>query len=353
MKMPDICLKNVKITAISTVVPRQELCLSDDKTLYDGNEKQLRRVMKSSGFDKRRVTDKNTTTADLCQKAAEVLFKEHAVNPKSINAVIFITQTPDYHMPATACLLAHKLGLSTDIAAFDVNQGCAGFTYGLWIGGSLVNKECSKILLLIGDTPSKYTDMFKDGAAPIFGDAGTATILEYDENSDPMFFNIGTDGSNFDAILAKNGGFRNPPTKDLFHPDDTFAYNAKMDGMRVMEFTLDRVPTSISNVLKYANVDKSDIDWFVMHQANKIILTNVAINADLDLKKVPTETLSKYGNQSSASIPCALCDQLRHKLINEKHKLLLSGFGIGLCWVSCIITLNKIYCSNVNIYEEI
>lgn len=350
--MPQLFINNVKIAAISTVVPSHELRLADDKNLYGGNEKQLHRVIKSSGFDKRREVASTITTSDLCQKAAEVLFKEYSVKREEISALIFITQTPDYFMPATACLLADKLKLSNNVAAFDVNQGCAGFTYGLWIGGSLLNKNCSKVLLLIGDTPSKYTDMFKDGSAPIFGDAGTATLLEYDEDSEPIYFDIGTDGSNYDAIIAENGGFRNPPTPSHFYKDKKFAYNAKMDGMRVMEFTINQVPNSILKVLQNAHLDQSEIDWFVMHQANKIILTNIVTCIDLDIEKVPMETLSVYGNQSSASIPCTLCYQLRDKL-QGKHKVLFSGFGIGLCWVSCVAILDNIYCSKVYNYEEI
>lgn len=350
--MPNVCVNHVKIKAVSCVVPENEMCLSDDKTLYNGNEKQLKRVIKSSGFSKRRITDSNTTTADLCQKAAEILLTETQEDRSSIGAVIFVTQTPDYPMPATSCLLAYKLGLTNEIAAFDVNQGCAGFVYALWIGSSLISKECRKVLLLVGDTPSKYTDMFRDGSAPIFGDAGTATLLEYDETAEPLFFNMGTDGSHFDAIISENGGFRNPPTKEKFYDDGSFQYKAKMDGMKVMEFTLNQVPESIRKVLKFANVSPSDIDWFVLHQANKIILKNVALAADLDIDKVPMETLSKFGNQSSASIPCCLCDQLSAQLKTGKHKLVFSGFGIGLSWMSCVATLDKISCSTVHTFEE-
>ena len=194
--------------------------------------------------------------------------------------------------------------------------------------------------------------MFKDGSAPIFGDAGTATLLEYDENADPMYFNIGTDGSNFDAIIAENGGFRNPPTQNECYENGTFSYAAKMDGARVMEFTLKQIPVSIAKVLEASGTDKSEIDWFVMHQANKIILENVAIAADLEMSKVPMETLSKYGNQSSASIPCAICDCLKDDLATGSHKLLLSGFGIGLSWVSCVVKATNLYCSSVHTYKE-
>ena len=345
--MPNVTVLNSKVSAIVTVVPNKELCLEDDKSLYGGNKKQLQRVIKSSGFFKRRICDKTTTTADLCQKAAEILFSDYYDEREDIKAIIFISQTPDYPMPATACLLSYKLRLSNSVAAFDVNQGCAGYVYGLWIASSLLSKECNKILLLVGDTPSKYTDMFYNGSAPIFGDAGSATLLEYCEKADPIYFNIGTDGSNFDAIISKNGGFRNPPSLDKFYPNGEFCYNAKMDGMRVMEFTLDKVPNSIDNLLEYAHVKKSEIDYFVFHQANKIILKNISINANLDISKIPMNTLSKYGNQSSASIPCVLSDCFNSGLRSQTMKFLLSGFGIGLCWCSCILTLKNVFCSSV------
>lgn len=350
--MPNVTIHNSKISAIVSVVPKKELCLEDDVNLYGGNKKQLRRVIKSSGFYKRRVSNVFTTTADLCQKAAEYLFSEYSDNRKDIKAIIFISQTPDYLMPATACLLSYKLGLPHSVAAFDINQGCAGYVYGLWIGSSLLNRECNKILLLVGDTPSKYTDMFNNGSAPIFGDAGSATLLEYDEKAEPIYFNIGTDGSNFDAIIAQNGGFRNPPSKDKFYSNGEFCYLAKMDGMRVMEFTLNRIPSSIDDLIKYAKINKTDIDWFIFHQANKIILKNIAINSELDMSRVPMSTLSKYGNQSSASIPCVLCDCFNTALSNQVNRLLLSGFGIGLCWCSCILTLKNIFCSSVITLEE-
>jgi len=336
-------INNVKISAISTVVPKRELCLLDDKTLYDGNEKQLEKVMLYSGFNKRRVADKNATTSDLCFEAAQIMFSQNNIKPDSIDALIFVTQTPDYYMPATACILQHKLGISQDCAAFDINQGCAGYTYGLWIASMLANHGCKRVLLLVGDTGSKYTDMFRNNSAPIFGDAGSATLIEYDKNASSMFFNIGTDGSEFEVIMSKNGGFRNPPSKDMFYKDASFKYEAQMDGIKVMEFAVDKVPLSINEVLSFSMVDKKEIDYFVMHQANKLILENIADELDIALEKMPMETLSKYGNQSSASIPCVICDSLKEAVSNKKLKLLLSGFGIGLSWVNCVLDIDNIY----------
>lgn len=343
---------NVKISGISTVVPKRELCLLEDKTLYNGNEKKLKRVMQSSGFSKRRVAKSDVTASDLCHAAAKNLFHDMEIDPLSIDAVIFVTQTPDYQMPATACILQHRLGVSQNSAAFDVNQGCAGYTYGLWIASMAANSGCKRVLLLVGDTSSKYSDMFKEHAsAPIFGDAGSATLLEYDEDADPMYFDIGTDGANYDAIISKNGGFRNPPTQDMFYEDGSFQYKAHMDGMRVMEFTLNHIPKSIDSVLDHGKVEKESIDYFVMHQANKLILQNIAMNADIPEHKMPIGTLSKYGNQSCTSIPSAICDALSEEIQQKDLSLLLCGFGIGLSWVSTVLKTHKIYCSGIREYE--
>lgn len=341
-------IKNVVLTGISVVVPPNEVSLLDDPTLYGGDEKQLKRVMKSSGFHTRRVIEDGKTASDLCEAAARHLFKDMNVDPKEIDALIFLSQTPDYHMPATACILQHKLGIKQESAAFDVNQGCAGYGYGLWLASMIANSGCKKVLLLVGDTSSKYTDMFKEhNSAPVFGDAGSATLIEYKENADPIYFDIGTDGSQFEAIMAQIGGFRNPPKPDMFYEDGSFKYKAQMDGLKVMEFTLSRVPESINSVLEGSGTSKDEIDYFVLHQANKFILQNIADNADIPLEKMPMETLSKYGNQSCTSIPGAICDALKDEVSTKKLKLCLSGFGIGLSWVSIVINTDKIYCSGI------
>lgn len=235
--MPNIKINNVSIKGISTVVPKTEKRLEDDETLYEGNKKRLKRVMASTGFCCRRVADKNTTSSDLCARAAENLFNNMKYKKEEIQALVFVTQTPDYYMPATASMMQDRLKLSQDVAAFDVNQGCAAYVYGLWIASSLIAGGLKKVLLLVGDTSSKYTDMFKDGSAPIFGDAGSATILEYDDNAKPIYFNIGTDGSGYDVIITKNGGFRNPVSKEKFYDNGEFMYESHMDGAKVMEFT--------------------------------------------------------------------------------------------------------------------
>lgn len=349
--MATFTVPHIKIEAISSAVPEKEARLTNDPTLYGGNEKQLKRVMKSSGFDKRRLADDKTTTADLCVAAAQTLFDAHIITPEEPDALIFVSQTPDYQIPATSCILQKRLDLREDIAVFDINHGCSGYVYGLYLAASLINSGCKTVLLLVGDTVSKFTDMFKNGSAPIFGDAGTATVVRYDENAVPMFFDIGTDGGGADAIMAKNGGFRNPPKPEMFYEDGTFKYDSVMDGMRIMQFTLDKVPASIEKLLTFAGKNKEDVSSFVLHQANKLILQNIAMSLDIPFEKMPMETLSKYGNQSSASIPTAVCDVLREQVEKTRADYVFCGFGIGLTWASCFLKLDHIFCPEIKIYK--
>ena len=349
--MASFKIPHVRVSAIASVVPEKELCLTDDPTLYDGNVKQLKRVMKSSGFDKRRVTDDKTTTADLCCEAARTLFDAKVITPETPDALIFVSQTPDYQIPATSCVLQKRLGLREDVVVFDVNHGCSGYVYGLYLAANLINTGRRTVLLLVGDTVSKFTDMFRGGSAPIFGDAGTATVVQYDESAAPVFFDIGTDGNGADAIMAKNGGFRNPPKPDMFYDDGTFKFDSVMDGARIMQFTLHKVPEAIEKLLAFAGKKKDDVDSFVLHQANRLILQNVALSLDIPFEKMPMETLSKYGKQSSASIPTAVCDVLREQIGQSGLECVFCGFGIGLTWASCLLKLEHVFCPEIKIYK--
>ena len=310
-------------------------------------KRSLKKTMMFSGFSTKRVADMNTTSADLCVNAAEVLFEEMNYDKNKVDAIVYVTETPDYIMPATSCVIHNRLGLKRECAVFDVNQGCAGYTYGLWIAGMMLNANCSSVLLLVGDTLSKISDFFSDKSLPLFGDGGSATLLEHSEDSKPIYFDIGTDSSNYDVIMAKNGGFRNIPHKDDYYEDGKYKYLANMDGKKVFDFVLREISPSITNILDYANINKNEVDYFVLHQANKFILENVARQLGIEMEKMPVQTITDYGNQSCTSIPSAICHTLFEEVSTQKLNLLLCGFGIGLSWVSTIVTIDSIYCSGV------
>lgn len=347
-------IQNVKISAIATCVPERQVDIFNNKNIYNGNLKKLNRVVKETGFHKRHILEENSnlTAGDLCKFAALELFKKN-INKEEIDAIIVVTQFPDYFGPATACVLHGELGLKEDCLAFDINQGCTGYIYGLLVASKLVDENCKKVLLLVGDTPTKthgsQLDVSDD--APIFGDGGSATILAYDTNADDMIFDIGTKGEDYDAIIGKNGAFRNPPSISMFDKNGKFDYGQEMDGLKVFDFTMNIAPKSITKVLEFASKTDNDIDYLIFHQANKMIMQNLAVSAGVNIDKVLVDTLSEYGNLSCASIPSVICDEFE-KFNNKTTNVILSGFGIGLSWGSVLFKLDKPNVLPIILYKE-
>ena len=344
-------LHNVQLTGISVVVPKQEFTLLNDKNLYDGNETKIKRVIESSGFLKRRVAPKEVLASDLCFQAAQDLISKLKIDKNSIDGLLFIGYTPDYLMPATSYVLHHRLGLSQNCIVMDIPQACSGYVLGLYQAGMLLNNGCKRVLLLVGDTFSKFSDMFINHSAPVFGDAGSATLIDFDSHAKDMYFNIQSDGNGYDALICRNGGFRNIPTKDFFYENGHFKYNAKMEGGRIFDFAINKVYPNILENLEFAHKSVTDIDYFILHQANKMILKNISLKLNIPIEKVPMDTLTQYGNQCGASIPATVSHSLSHVIGNRPFQVVFSGFGVGLSWASAIFELDPIYCSKITNYK--
>lgn len=349
--MPYSKFDNLKLIGISSVVPKRELSLENDTEIYGGDKNKIERVIKSSGFLKRRVADPDVMASDLCYEAANDLIKNLSLNKNKIDAILFVGYTKDYIMPATAYSLHKRLGLSRDCIVLDIPQACSGYIIGLHQAAMLLNSCCNNVLLLVGDCFSKFHDLFRNKTAPIFGDAGSATFLVKEKMNDPTYINIFSDGAGFESFTCKNGGFRHPPQKDLFYDDGLFKYEAQMLGKEIFDFTVKEVATSILSILKLASYDKEDINFYIMHQANKVILQTIATQIGILSSKIPMRTITEFGNQCGASIPCTLSNELSEQLSKSKLKLCLSGFGVGLSWGNAIITTDMIYCSNILEYQ--
>ncbi len=357
--------RHAKINGISAVVPQNEIRLQDELQFFGGDIKKAQRVTKMVGIDRRRVAEAGILPSDLCQQAAENLFEGLGLDPAAVDALIFVAQRADYIMPATACILQHKLGLPKTCAAFDVNQGCAGYVYGLWLAFSLVEaRAASRVLLLSGDSLARLTDQDNRIVTPIFGDCGTATLIEYCQEDTPSWFMLGTDGSGAETIMIPAGGGRLPlpDTPEEYAPYCERLYDAGgtpwrlnrpyMDGGAVFDFTLNMVPEHILELLRFSGKGADNLDWLVLHQANRQIMQALANKVGFPPEKVPMETFSKYGNLASASIPAAICDALAVELGGSQRQLLLSGFGIGLSWASAILTTDHIWCSGMRDYKK-
>ena len=347
-------VNNVKIVGFSATVPKYEESNWDYDALSASEQKLL---IKTTGIEKRRIAQNGTTTSDLCFHSAKELILKLGWKPQEIELLIFVSQSPDYYLPATSIILQDRLNLPKTTIAFDINLGCSGFIYGLSVISSLISTtKIKKALLFSGDVSSFSVNKNDKSTYPLFGDAATVTALEYDIKGDTLFFNLQSDGSGYEAIIIPDGGLRNPLNDESFVEYQVekgirrSRRNLKLEGMDIFNFSLREVATNINDLLEYANEDKANYNYFVMHQANKLMNESIRKKLNIDKEKVPY-SIDKYGNTSSASIPLTIVSELRSQLNKGTNKLILSGFGVGLSWASALITTKNLICTEVLEYE--
>lgn len=300
-------------------------------------------VVKMTGVQTRYWVEDGVTTSDLCEKAANELIDKLGWDRTTIDAIVFVSQTPDYRLPATSCILQSRLGLRTGIIAFDVPLGCSGYPYGLWLASMMVqSRAASRVLLLVGDTSSIMNDPDDRSTVLLFGDAGTATAIESSEAGDKLTFVLGTDGAGAEHLIVPKGAFRSCAQHPKFaqYPADTLY----MDGGEVFNFTLKAVPALIRDTVEAAGTTVEDYDAFVLHQANAFMIRHLAKKAKLDPAKVPIN-IDRFGNTSSATIPLVLTTDLADPLRSNAMRLGLFGFGVGLSWASASLSIGPLACA--------
>ncbi|MBA3462681.1 MAG: ketoacyl-ACP synthase III [Deltaproteobacteria bacterium] len=344
--MASLRIEGVQIVGIVNAVPDRIRTQEDDAARFGVEEMQ--RVVKNTGVTRRSVAD-YLCTSDLCYAAATRLLEVTGWAKDSIDAVILVTQTPDYPSPATACLLQHRLGLAPSVAAFDINLGCSGYTYGLWVVASLLAAgKLKRALLLAGDVVSRAAAPTDRAVVPLFGDAGSATALECRADAPPMVFEMGTNGSGGIHLHTLAGAAKHPIREiDLLErkrKDGVVRSNQHtyMNGAEVLTFAMVGVPPMIEALRTAAGWTPADIDYYVFHQASRFMLKNIG----RILRISPTGKqlvigLEGYGNTSSASIPLAMNDQLT-ELTTTRRKIVMAGFGIGWSWCAVAIEMMPI-----------
>jgi len=341
--MATIKFSNVGISAISACVPKT---IVDNKTLIDIlPEEEMLKTIENIGIKEKRFADKDVCSSDLCFKAAEQLLMENDIDRNSIGALIFLSQTPDYKIPATAPILQHRLGLPKTTLCFDMNLACSGYVYALstaFAYASLLG--VNRALLLVGETFSKITSPLDKVNAPLYGDAGTATLIEKGDFADAHFI-LCSDGSGKDAVIIPAGEFRNPTTaenlKEVEMEDGNIrsGHQIFMDGMDVFNFALSVVPKSIKEIMNTTQMILGDVDYIVFHQANKFMTDFFAKKLKYPLDKVPY-CIDRYGNTSAASIPLTIVSELTTADLKGK-KVILCGFGAGLSWATALVEFNN------------
>jgi 3-oxoacyl-[acyl-carrier-protein] synthase-3 len=295
-------------------------------------------IYRKTGIRVRHIAAPNETASDLGVAAAERLLAEHDVDRKSIDFLLFCTQSPDYVLPTTACLMQDRLGLPTSAGALDFNLGCSGFVYGLAMADGLIRAgSARRVLLVTAETYSKYIDQTDRSLRTIFGDGAAATLIEASEEPAVGGFSFGTDGRGGDSLLVTAGGARAEderlkPRKRQRWPSTLF-----MDGPELVRFTLEVVPPLVERLLKGAKWGRENVDYFLMHQATTFMLDHLRTRMKLDAPRVPV-ALEEYGNTVSSTLPILIYDLRKKGQLRPGKQTLLIGFGVGLSWAGCAWT---------------
>lgn len=341
--MALITFNNIGISALSAAVPRT--IIKNYEYTDNFSAEEVKDVVDKIGIVERRFADDDTCASDLCFAAAEKLITDNAIDRSEIDLLVFISQTPDYRMPATSIILQHRLQLPSSTMAFDINLGCSAFLYGLSVVyGLMQSGAIRKALILDGETRSKVYSKKDRRTAFIFGDAGVAALIERDEKFGKSYFSFNSDGSREDYIKVKAGGYRFPSSAEsvIEKVVDEFGNirsdeQGYMNGGDVFNFVIKEIPRDFNQLFSYSGIDRNEIDYFVFHQANSFINTYLAKKLKLDAAKLPS-TLEKFGNTSSVSVPLTIVSELKDKL-NSQKTLFLSAFGVGMTWASSILSL--------------
>lgn len=336
--MATIRYKNVGIRAMAACVPSKVEYNKDLASFMP--QEEVEKMINSIGIRERRICDADVFASDLCYKAALKLMEDNDINPESIDMLLFMSQGADYRIPATACILQHRLGLSQQCAAMDLSLGCSGFVYGLSAAMAFASMEgIDRVLLLDGEAFSKIVNPKDKVNVPLYGDAGTATLIEKGDFEDSVFI-LQTDGSGEDSVKIPSG-MRNPVTEESLKVKERENGNLRtdlevfMDGMEVFNFAVRVVVKSVKNILKQNAITVNDVDYIVFHQANRMMTDFFVKMLKASPEKIPY-CIDRFGNTSSASIPLTIVSELKDKL-DEQKKVVLCGFGAGLSWATALI----------------
>lgn len=325
------------IKAIAYYLP--EIVVTNEQLVEEFPEWSVDKIAKKVGINERHIAADDETAGDMAFKAAEKLIVENGIDQSTIDFVLLCTQSPDYFLPSTSCIIQHKLGLSTKCGAFDFNLGCSGYEYGLAMAKSLIVSGIAKnILLLTAETYTKHIHPKDKGNRTIFGDGASASLISKEGFARIGEFVLGTDGSGYDRLIHKTGAMRHYERLNDFHEDENgnplSSDHLFMDGKAIFDFTSDVVPPMIEETLQKNNLTSDDVDLYVFHQANKYMINYLRKLMEIDKDKfyVYMETV---GNTVSSTIPIALCEaQKEEKLYGN---VVLAGFGVGLSYGAVVL----------------
>ncbi len=331
--MAEMKMDGQRIAGVATCVPSRVFNNERDCSSFPKDE--VRKIVGMAGISSRRVSGEEICSSDLCVTAADALLDELSWERDSIDALIMVTQSPDYLLPSTCCIVQERLKLATQCAAFDVGLGCSGYPYGLWLAGMMLSSGLRRVLLCHGETPSRFAEDNDRSVALLFGDVGSATALEASaiKSGRNWHFCLHTDGAGHKDMIIEAGGFRNR------FSEEKAKHHLYMNGAGIFNFTIKRVPPLVEQTLRLSDKSIDDIDYYIFHQSNRFIMKHLAKKMGLPETKIPM-TLSEFGNTGGASIPLTLTKGDLVRPSDRSLLLMLLGYGVGLSWGSALIDLH-------------
>lgn len=344
--MADWCIKNVSLRGVTGTVPDHAV-KSADLPVFTQEEADL--FDKTVGIRNRYIASDSVCSSDLCQDAGERLLEALGWDKKSVDVLLFVSVTGDFKTPPTSAILQDRMGLPNSTFVLDVPMGCCGCMYGITIAGNLISSGTAKrALILVGDTALRMGSMQDKSRVPLFGDCGTALALEFDPAAEPIWVDMNTLGAGYQALMTPHGGYRHPMTKESFENEDfgngivRAPKDALINGMDVFAFAITKPPISAKAMMDRLGLDKDkDIDFFLIHQANKLIVDRIVKKLTLDESKVPYN-LQEFGNLGGASIPMLMTTNISEELESRPLTLLCSSFGLGLTWGTMVLKTSKV-----------
>lgn len=345
----NLKFQNKKITGILTVLPENEIAFEEEIDNYNFSKSQSIKLKLIMGYNKRRVVKGDTTISDLCIYGLNYLFNNDLLNKETIDALILVTQSPDYFMPPTSHVIHGELGLKEDMICLDINQGCSGYIVGLNQALLLLEQEnINKVVVLNADVLSKKVSKQDRNNNPQIGDGAAITIVESASTESTIYSSVKVEGKGADVLIIPAGGFKTPstPATGILEEDSSGNVRSKdhlvMKGDEVFNFVQREIPPMIEDLLFTAGVKKEMIDYYMFHQPNKFMLKKLADKMDVPYEKMPNNIVEHFGNASGATIPSVISFNAAEKLQKESLLICLAGFGVGLNWASMVIDIGPL-----------
>ena len=342
----DFTFKNKRISGILTILPKKSVKFEEEMSNYSFSPAKCMKLKLAMGYNEHRIAEPGQCSSDFCKYGLQYLFDNNLLLKEEIDALLFVSQSPDFYMPPTSNILQGYFGLKHDCLCMDINQGCAGFEVGLLQAFMLLEQPAiNKVVLMNADVLSSKVSDRDRNSKPLIGDAASITLVEKSQDATIIYANIKMDGTGAFALNIPAGGFRMPSTAEtaVMVEDTAGNFRSKdnlvMQGDDVFNFVQREVPPMIEHLFEQSGTDRNDVDWFMFHQPNKFMLHKLADKLNIPYEKMPANIVENFGNASGVTVPTCISYNLGDQLVNGRLKLCLAGFGVGLTWSSLLIEM--------------